>query len=161
MEYRKPIKEDAKNMLEYLKQVGGESDNLTFGKEGLPFTVEQEEEYLDKLTSPCIVAIDDEGRIVGDGSLELGVRRISHSAELGISVIKEYWGKGVGSTIMKSLIQEAKDRGITKINLKVRADNERAKALYKKFGFVKEGYSTRMLKIGDEYFDGEYWGLML
>lgn len=40
MEYRKPIKEDAKNMLEYLKQVGGESDNLTFGKEGLPFTPE-------------------------------------------------------------------------------------------------------------------------
>lgn len=161
MEYRKPIKEDAKNMLEYLKQVGSESDNLTFGKEGLPFTVEQEEEYLDKLTSPCIVAIDDEGRIVGDGSLELGCRRISHSAELGISVIKEYWGKGVGSTIMELLIKEAKDRGVTKINLKVRADNQRAKALYKKFGFVKEGYSTRMLKICDEYFDGEYWGLML
>ena len=161
MEYRKPIKEDAKNMLEYLKQVGSESDNLTFGKEGLPFTVEQEEEYLDKLTSPCIVAIDDEGRIVGDGSLELGVRRISHSAELGISVIKEYWGKGVGSTIMELLIKEAKDRGVTKINLKVRADNQRAKGLYKKFGFVKEGYTTRMLNIGDEYFDGEFCGLML
>ena len=161
MEYRKPIKEDAKNMLEYLKQVGSESDNLTFGKEGLPFTVEQEEEYLDKLTSPCIVAIDDEGKIVGDGGLELGVRRISHSAELGISVIKEYWGKGVGSTIMELLIKEAKDRGVTKINLKVRADNQRAKGLYKKFGFVKEGYTTRMLKIGDEYFDGEVWGLML
>ena len=144
-----------------IKQVGSESDNLTFGKEGLPFTVEQEEEYLDKLTSPCIVAIDDEGRIVGDGSLELGVRRISHSAELGISVIKEYWGKGVGSTIMELLIKEAKDRGVTKINLKVRADNQRAKGLYKKFGFVKEGYTTRMLKIGDEYFDGEFWGLML
>ena len=62
---------------------------------------------------------------------------------------------------MDMLIQEAKDRGITKINLKVRADNERAKALYKKFGFVKEGYTTRMLKVGDEYFDGELWGLML
>ena len=62
---------------------------------------------------------------------------------------------------MELLIKEAKERAVTKINLKVRADNERAKALYKKFGFVKEGYSTRMLKIGDEYFDGEYWGLML
>ena len=62
---------------------------------------------------------------------------------------------------MNMLIQEAKDRGITKINLKVRADNERAKALYKKFGFVKEGYTTRMLKVGDAYFDGELWGLML
>ena len=62
---------------------------------------------------------------------------------------------------MELLIKEAKDRGVTKINLKVRADNQRAKGLYKKFGFVKEGYTTRMLKIGDEYFDGEFWGLML
>lgn len=160
MEYRKPIKEDAKNILDYLKKVGGESDNLTFGKEGIPFTVEQEEDYLDKLSSPCIIAIED-GKIVGDGILELGCRRISHTAELSISVIKEYWGKGVGSTIMELLIKEAKDRGVTKINLKVRADNQRAKGLYKKFGFVKEGYTTRMLKIGDEYFDGEFWGLML
>lgn len=161
MEYRKPVKEDAANMLLYLKKVGSQSDNLTFGSEGLPFSVEQEEEYLDKLSSPCIIAVNSDGEIVGDGSLELGVRRISHTAELGISVVKEYWGKGIGSRIMNMLIQEAKDRGITKINLKVRADNERAKALYKKFGFVKEGYSTRMLKINDQYFDGEYWGLML
>ena len=161
MIYRKPNKEDAANMLQYLKRIGGESDNLTFGSEGLPFTIKQEEEYLDKLTAPCIIAVEEDGTIVGDGSLELGVRRISHSAELGISVCKAYWGKGVGSTIMNMLIQEAKDRGITKINLKVRADNERAKALYKKFGFVKEGYFTRMLKVGDEYFDGELWGLML
>lgn len=161
MIYRKPNKEDAANMLLYLKKVGSQSDNLTFGSEGLPFSVEQEEEYLDKLSSPCIIAVNSDGEIVGDGSLELGVRRISHTAELGISVVKEYWGKGIGSRIMNMLIQEAKDRGITKINLKVRADNERAKALYKKFGFVKEGYSTRMLKINDQYFDGEYWGLML
>lgn len=161
MIYRKPNKEDAANVLQYLKKVGGESDNLTFGSEGLPFSVEQEEEYLDKLSSPCIIAVNSDGEIVGDGILELGARRISHVAELSISVCKDYWGKGVGSTIMRMLIEEAKKRGITKVNLKVRSDNERAKALYRKFGFEKEGYCKRMLKIGDEYFDGEYWGLIL
>ena len=85
MIYRKPKKEDAANMLQYLKRIGGESDNLTFGSEGLPFTIKQEEEYLDKLAASCIIAVEDDGTIVGDGSLELGVRRISHSAELGIS----------------------------------------------------------------------------
>ena len=55
----------------------------------------------------------------------------------------------------------ADEKLLFQINLKVRADNQRAKGLYKKFGFVKEGYTTRMLKIGDEYFDGEFWGLML
>ena len=33
---------DAAMLLEYLKQVGGESDNLTFGPEGMPFSVEAE-----------------------------------------------------------------------------------------------------------------------
>ena len=28
MIYRKPVKEDGANMLQYLKRVGGESDNL-------------------------------------------------------------------------------------------------------------------------------------
>ena len=38
--------EDAEQFLAYLKQIGGESDNLSFGPEGLPFTVEQEEAFL-------------------------------------------------------------------------------------------------------------------
>ena len=38
--------EDAVAMLEYLKQIGGETDNLTFGSEGLPFTPEAEAAYI-------------------------------------------------------------------------------------------------------------------
>jgi len=37
---------DAALILEYLKQVGGETDNLTFGSEGLPFSVESEMEFI-------------------------------------------------------------------------------------------------------------------
>ena len=31
----KAMPEDAKKLLEYLKKIGGETDNLTFGSEGL------------------------------------------------------------------------------------------------------------------------------
>lgn len=31
---------DAAAILEHLKQVGGETDNLTFGAEGMPFSIE-------------------------------------------------------------------------------------------------------------------------
>ena len=31
----KAMPEDAKEILEYLKKIGGETDNLTFGSEGL------------------------------------------------------------------------------------------------------------------------------
>ena len=42
----KAVPSDAALILEYLKQVGGESDNLTFGAEGLPFSVESEAEFI-------------------------------------------------------------------------------------------------------------------
>ena len=47
--YRRARPSDAAALLEYLKRVGGESDNLTFGAEGVPFSVEQEENFIKKL----------------------------------------------------------------------------------------------------------------
>lgn len=163
MTYRTPCGDDAAEMIRYLKSVGSESDNLTFGSEGLPVTEEQERKFLSSIgpNAYFVIAVDDDGRITGDAFLERGPRRLHHAAELGISTLKEYWGRGIGSRLMEELIAYAKENGITKINLRVRADNERAKVLYKKFGFVKEGDDRRMMEIDGEYFDGEHWGLVL
>ena len=38
--------EDAAELLEYLKVIGSESDNLTFGSDGLLRTVDEEAEFL-------------------------------------------------------------------------------------------------------------------
>ena len=48
---------------------------------------------------------------------------------------KEYWGKGIGSFMMKEAIIKAKAFGLEKIYLKVSAQNTRAKQLYSKMGF--------------------------
>ena len=51
---------DAEALLQYLKQIGGETDNLTFGADGLPCSVEDEEKYIESLqdskTSVMLVA---------------------------------------------------------------------------------------------------------
>ncbi len=44
---RKATKDDACKILEYCKKVGSQTDNLTFGKEGIPLTVEEEKKYLE------------------------------------------------------------------------------------------------------------------
>ena len=46
----KAIPSDAAKLLKYLKQVGGETDNLTFGPEGMPFSVEAEAEFISSIT---------------------------------------------------------------------------------------------------------------
>lgn len=78
---------------------------------------------------------------------------MSHRAELSIAVRKRYWGQGIGSMLMKELIQYAKENGIEIINLDVRKDNEQAIRLYEKFGFRHIGTSPAYFKIKEEYID--------
>ena len=41
IEIRKALKDDAEELLNLMKILGNETDNLTFGEEGLPFTVDE------------------------------------------------------------------------------------------------------------------------
>ena len=80
--------------------------------------------------------------------------RRRHACVLGISVIGYAQGKGVGSALMKALIDYA-DNWTTflRIELTVFADNTHAITLYKKFGFEQEGvlrnYSLRNGRFDD------------
>ena len=63
-------------------------------------------------------------------------RRMSHRAELGITVLMSEWGKGLGNRLMETVIEYAKSNGIEIIELAVKSNNERAIRLYKKYGFT-------------------------
>ena len=87
----KALPEDAKALLEYLKQVGNETDNLSFDGEGLPFTVEDETKYLAQLktsTDDIMLLAKIDGKIIGNASLNRYPRRMSHRGELAITVLK-------------------------------------------------------------------------
>lgn len=163
--YRKAAPEDAVQLLDYLKIVGGESDNLTFGSSGIPLSVEQEKQILAGLErsphSTMLLACDG-GRIVGNACLQgTSNPRFCHRATLAISVRKEFWGRGIGSRLIEALIAYAKQSGLEILSLEVRSDNARAKALYRKFGFSCFGIYHRYFKFGKEYFDVDLMNLSL
>jgi ribosomal-protein-alanine N-acetyltransferase len=54
-----------------------------------------------------------------------------------IAVVPEREGRGIGSAILTELIAEARRRGARDVLLEVRADNPRAQALYRRFGFTQ------------------------
>lgn len=155
---REALAKDAEQILAYLKIVGGETENLTFGETGMPVTVEQEEIFLENVhnenTSVHLIACK-KGEIIGEGSLSGLSRRMCHRAELGISVRKKYWNCGIGSKLLEELIKYAKENGIEILNLEVRSDNINAIHLYKKYGFQHIGTSPAYLKIGAGYADVE------
>ncbi|WP_449536313.1 N-acetyltransferase family protein [Ferdinandcohnia sp. Marseille-Q9671] len=61
--------------------------------------------------------------------------------ELGIAVMKKGRGKGIGTLLMKKLIETASNDGFSSISLSVDPNNTRAVQLYKKLGFEQCGQS--------------------
>ncbi|ERK06443.1 putative acetyltransferase [Serratia fonticola AU-P3(3)] len=104
-------------------------------------------------TYNMVACIDD--RVVGQLFVELNQRvRRRHVATIGIGVDADYHGKGVGSALMKAMIDICDNwAGIERIELTVFTDNQGAIALYRKFGFEIEGTSRRFAMRDGEWVD--------
>ena len=160
----KATPKDAKGLLEYLKQIGSESDNLSFGAEGLGFSVEAEEEYLsaieDSADSVMLVAKEN-GKIIGSASLNRLPRRMKHRGDFSVSVLKEYHNRGIGTALTKAVIDFARENGFSVIDLQVRSDNVAAIHLYEKLGFVKTGTHPSFFNIDGEDVSVKYMYLKI
>ena len=91
-----------------------------------------------------LVAVVD-GRIVGSAGVTAvgGRRKLAHRARFGISVLKDYWGMGIGRVVMEASIDCARRAGYTQLELDVVAGNERAVSLYRRAGFEEDGRNPR------------------
>lgn len=157
--------EDAAMMLEYLNKLGGESDYLTFGEGEFNLSVEQEAKLIEvnNQEGQLMIGAFIEDRLVGNLNFHSVARpRLRHRGEFGVSVLKEYWGLGIGSILLRTLIQWAEEgQVIKKINLCVRSDHQAGIHLYEKFGFIREGLETRGLQINGRYYDFIHMGLQI
>ena len=81
--------EEAAALLDYLKIIGGETDNLSFGAEGVPLSLAAEQDYLrtqcDSTDHAQYFAKVD-GEIIGTASLNRRSNRMSHRGVFGISL---------------------------------------------------------------------------
>ncbi|MCI6060784.1 MAG: GNAT family N-acetyltransferase [Dorea sp.] len=79
-----------------------------------------------------------------------------------IVVAKKYQKKGIGSEIIRRLIDFCKENGITtRIQLDTLCANEVAVKLYEKFGFEIEGRLRNQTRVDGVYYDLYVMGLML
>jgi ribosomal protein S18 acetylase RimI-like enzyme len=65
-----------------------------------------------------------------------------------IYVRKDWIGRRVGTTLMKTCLKEAEMRACDTIWIGVWEDNKRARRFYRKWGFVEVG--TQIFKLGDD-----------
>ncbi len=139
---------DGETVFHVFNKTHEETDYLLSYSDENSFNVKEEEEFLKEKTDSEkeieLVAIVD-GAVVGTAGIEsLGSKyKVKHRAEFGISILKNYWGLGLGATLTKACVKCAKEAGYTQLELNVVAENERARDLYRKLGFVEFGRNPR------------------
>lgn len=88
------------------------------------------------------------GRLLGTVSVEaVGSRqKVRHRCEIGISVLRESWGRGIGRMLMDSALECARQMGFVQVELEVVGGNERAIGLYRSLGFIEFGRNPLAFK---------------
>ena len=135
-------------MYENFNQAHGETDFLLSYPDENSFDPEQEARFLEDKTNSDneieLIALID-GKVAGTAGIEaVGNKyKLKHRAEVGISILKEYWGLGLGRLLTSACIQCAKEAGYSQVELNVVAENTRAISLYKSLGFTEYGRDPR------------------
>ena len=156
---RDPCLDDAQEMVDYLKIVGGETDFLLCDENGIDgLTPEGEREWITATlaapnTKMFVGTVDGEIVLVCDVRAAAR-KRVSHVGSVAISIKRDCWRLGIGSIAMRAMIDFAKGTGFLRsLSLEVREGNERAISLYKRFGFVEIGRHKARINVRGTYYD--------
>ena len=149
--------EDADDLIKYLKVTSAETPYLIREPEEITITKENEEKFLqakiDAERELMLIALID-GRHIGNCSLMsiAPYKRYRHRCDVAIALYKEYCGCGIGTAMLQTVLNVAKEVGYEQAELTVKANNARAIHLYESFGFAEYG----RLPNADKYDDGTY-----
>ena len=108
------------------------------------------------------VVIDREsGGLAGVININEVIRGAFQSAALGYYAFAPYAGQGMMSEGMALVLKQAFGKlKLHRVEANIQPGNRASVALVKKFGFVCEGFSRRMLKIKGKWKDHERWALL-
>jgi ribosomal protein S18 acetylase RimI-like enzyme len=110
---------------------------------------------------PRVVA-KAEGNLVGWCDIQTGWHHtLRHCGSLGMGVLPEFRGQGLGQRLLENCIAIARQAGVTRVELEARSDNERALSLYRRMGFEFEGVKRRGMQVDGEYKDTTAMALLL
>ena len=142
---RSPVPEDAEKLLGYLDAVRRETEWLEFGpRDPLP-SVEQERAWITRMTSgdrarQILVEADGQPVALAGVSPTSAFDRLRHMVTFGISVRRDFWGRGIGRMLGERLLDWCRGHAdVRRVVLGVHGDNPRARAMYGAMGFVEDG----------------------
>ncbi len=159
---RSPKDEDVPGMLEYLFISAGETEFiLRYPDECSVYTEEGEKalfERINKADNEVMLVCLVDGKIAGNCNLSWSrYRKINHRASVGVALLKEFWGLGIGTRFLRELIRIGEEHeNLLQIELDFVEGNTRARALYEKMGFRITGVKPNSIRLKDGRLVNEY-----
>lgn len=107
--------------------------------------------WIENPTHRCVVAVTDDGTLCGSVTLRRSPSQDSDAACLGLKVHPAWSHRGIGSALMRWLLDTTDGEQIDRVYLAVLRTNVRAIRLYQRLGFVYDGPTTpgcdRMVRV--------------
>jgi RimJ/RimL family protein N-acetyltransferase len=85
----------------------------------------------------------------------------AHILSIGLHIIPEYRGIGIGSQMLNHAIDWAKKRGFKKLEADIFTTNKKSLHLFERAGFIEEGTRHKRIRIGKQYIDEVLTGRVL
>jgi len=153
---RPPKWEDLEGLMEYINSLVDEKAEIVLTKK---VTREEEAEWLRKRlisidkSDVIHVVAEVNGEVVAGAEVGKQKYRMSHVGMLGIGIKSGFRGIGIGTVIMKTLIEESRKAGLKVLVLDVFDTNNIAKELYEKMGFKEAGKIPKGICKNGKYID--------
>jgi ribosomal protein S18 acetylase RimI-like enzyme len=152
---RSPRASDAPAALAYIRKLSREShENLGNPPEVYgAMTEEDEAAFIEmQLQHPqsFLVCAFRGDEVLGSAGLRGAPAQMNaHTGELGIGVLEEARGLGLGKALLDRVLAFGAANGITNVHLRVRASNEPAIRLYERTGFKRIGTLVGFARLAD------------
>jgi len=153
---RTPIWRDLDDLLELINTAVAEQVDILIDR---PQTREQEADWLGRVLAriekgeAVYVVPEADGRVVGNSEVSRRAGCMNHTGDLGILLRREYRNRGIGTEMMRTLIDEARKMGLERLFLRHFAGNLRARHVYEKVGFKETGREPKAVKRAGNYED--------
>ena len=139
---RTPIWRDLDDLLELINSLVDEKADILVSQK---FTREAEAEWLLKVLSRLMkdelffLVAEVDKKAVASSDFQVQGGTDEHIGEMGIVVRNGYRNLGIGTEIMKTLLEQAASYGLKTVTVNAFATNKRAIHVYEKVGFVQTG----------------------
>lgn len=159
---RNPQERDIPGVLDYLVKSAGETEFIIrTPEECAKYTYDFEAKWIEAVNSSgnmATLVCEVDGVIAGNCEVSRHTKlKARHRASIGVALMSEFWGQGIGTAMLRELIHIAQGwEGLAQLELEFIEGNNRARALYEKMGFRIVGMRPDAFRMKDGSLRSEY-----